>query len=396
MLKFIIKTIGTNPPIYLLLVLSLFWHCTEDNPIQSEQTFVPEISNLIAPAVVYNSSFRKHILSVKVEDPQGMDDIQEVHFEITKAGVTSPTAQGHLVDDGSLGDIIPNDGVFTTQIDGSFAQNDSGEFNLQVVAKDRSDHSSNILQASILVLAGEENIPPEIIRVEAPATVALDSSFNFLVTAEVVDAEGLADIQKVVYQFFPPAHPNPTKEDTLNDSGESGDVVAGDGIYSATLSSDLFKEASDYFLRLEAQDKSGNVSLAKVVTIRGIFLRPRAPVISNVVAPDTVKIHPTQVTEILVTVDVMDPQGLSDLAFVRFRSFLPDGKEASQSPFNLSDDGLNGDVVRGDGTYSLTIFLPSADAVPPVQRGDFRFVFQAKDKSGLLSNTIEHIMTVID
>jgi hypothetical protein len=47
--------------------------------------------------------------------------------------------------------------------------------------------------------------------------------------------------------------------------------------------------------------------------------------------------------------------------------------------------------MAGDGTYSRIINLP-----PTAIRGDFRFVFEARDKSGLVSNTIEHIMTVID
>ena len=127
--------------------------------------------------------------------------------------------------------------------------------------------------------------------------------------------------------------------------------------------------------------------------IRGVFRNSQAPVIANLVAPDTVQIIPNGVVKILMSIDVSDPQGLSDINFVRFRSFLPGGNEATNSPFDLADDGnssVTGDDVAGDGTYSILINLPSNTTT-----GDFRFVFEAEDKSGKESNIIEHILTVI-
>ncbi|RMF68851.1 MAG: hypothetical protein D6743_02815, partial [Calditrichaeota bacterium] len=268
------------------------------------------------------------------------------------------------------------------------------EFQLSVVGKDKEGNESNVLEARIFVQAGQEDLPPEIVNVTVPETVAADSSFDFVVTAEVTDPDGPQDVQRVIYQFFPPAHPTPTQEDTLVDDGTGADAVAGDGVYTAVLSSNLIRTASDYFLRFQAEDRAGSKSAARIATIRGVFRLPQAPVLSNLVAPDTVQIDPTRVVQILLTVDVFDPQGLSDIDFVRFRSFLPNGQEAKDSPFELSDDGnraVSGDEVAGDGTYSIIVNLPPNGVTP----GDFRFVFQAKDKSGLLSNTIEHIMTVI-
>jgi len=327
-------------------------------------------------------------------DPQGLDDLAEVHFDIIKSGSTTPAISGFLLDDGTSGDVIPKDGRVTTQIHSSLFQNDSGEFNLEISATDKNGNASNSLQTRIFVRDGAENNLPEIVSVSVPVTVFLDSLFEFLIEVEVSDADSSGDIAYVFSQFFPPAHPNPTRQDTLLDDGLSGDVTAGDGIYSITLSSGLIKEASDHFLRFQAEDKSGNRSLAVVATIRGTVAQPEPPVISNLSAPDTVQIVPSQVVQVLITIDVSDPQGLSDIDFVRFRSFLPNGNEAGDSPIGLADDGntfSTGDEIAGDGTYSRIINLP-----PTALRGDFRFLFEARDKSGLCSNIIEHIMTVID
>lgn len=371
----------------------LAWHCTQNNPV-IDLGENPEISNLIAPSVVYTASFKKHVISVLASDPQGIGDLDKIRYEIVKTVSNPPVSQGELTDSGSHGDIIANDGVFVAQIDSRFALNDVGEFELRVFAVDKSGNTSNTLAAKIFVQAGVENEPPEIVTVQAPTTVAVDSSFTFILTAEVHDPEGLSDIQDVIYAFFPPSFPTPTITSRLLDSGQFGDVTAGDGIYSAELSSGLFGQAADYFIRLHAEDKSGNVSGAKVISIRGFFQKGnKPPVLANLVAPDTVKIDPNQDTRVLITIDVSDPQGLGDLDYVRFRSFLPNGNEAQQSPFDLSDDGdqdTSGDETAGDGTYSILIILPSSG----VPTGDFRFVFQAKDRSGAFSNEIEHIMTV--
>ena len=64
-----------------------------------------------------------------------------------------------------------------------------------------------------------------------------------------------------------------------------------------------------------------------------------SPVISNLVAPDTVEIDPEQTRQILLSVDVDDAEGLDNIDIVQFRSFLPSGNEAQESPFELKDDG---------------------------------------------------------
>jgi len=391
------KKIKLGADILLIFCLAVFaglFRCSAYNPAKPAQEATTEISDLFAPSVVYNLSSVKHSISVRTEDPQRLDDLDEVRFEIIKSGSSTPVISGVLLDDGTLGDVIPKDGRFTTQIQGNLFQNDTGEFNLEIIATDKNGNMSNSLQTRIFVLAGAENNLPEIISVSVPAEILLDSLFTFLVEVEVSDADSLGDIEYVFSQFFPPAHPNPTRQDTLLDDGLSGDVTPGDGIYSLTLSSGLIKEASDYFMRFQAEDKSGNRSLAAVATIRGKVAQPEPPVISNLSAPDTVQIVPSQVVQVLITIDVTDPQGLSDIDFVRFRSFLPNGNEAGESPIGLADDGdaINtGDEMAGDGTYSRIINLP-----PTAIRGDFRFVFEARDKSGLSSNIIEHIMTVIE
>ena len=114
------------------------------------------------------------------------------------------------------------------------------------------------------------------------------------------------------------------------------------------------------------------------------------PIISNLTAPDTATIG-TDTTFIHITLAVVDSNGLSDVVFVWFDSFLPNGNPSSQNPISMFDDGTNGDVTAGDGIYSRIVILPPVG----VTLGTYRWEFRARDRSGFLSNQIIHFLEVI-
>lgn len=113
-----------------------------------------------------------------------------------------------------------------------------------------------------------------------------------------------------------------------------------------------------------------------------------APVLSNLVIPDSVQKEQTFV----FNVKAFDANGLSDIDIVFFDLFRPDTSRVTEGPFFMHDDGnleVFGDSVAGDGIYSFkNSFAATA------QTGNWRFVFQAKDRSDSLSNIIEHLMLV--
>ncbi|HED05096.1 MAG TPA: hypothetical protein ENI61_00245 [Ignavibacteria bacterium] len=114
-----------------------------------------------------------------------------------------------------------------------------------------------------------------------------------------------------------------------------------------------------------------------------------APVISNLVAPDTLAAGNT-LHVIFISVFVHDDNGLKDIKRVFFNSFIPpDGHPSSSNPFIMYDNGTNGDITAGDGTYSLKIQLP-----PNVPKGKYRWEFLAQDWSGAYSNKIIHFVVV--
>ena len=113
------------------------------------------------------------------------------------------------------------------------------------------------------------------------------------------------------------------------------------------------------------------------------------PIISNtVIDPDTVVV--TQPTIIFTSVEASDPNGTTDILEVFFIVYRPDGT-TNGSRVQLFDDGSssNGDVTAGDGIYSRLIQVDQTN-----QKGTYRFEFQAEDRSGALSNIINHYVLI--
>jgi hypothetical protein len=115
------------------------------------------------------------------------------------------------------------------------------------------------------------------------------------------------------------------------------------------------------------------------------------PIVSNLVAPDTVTIT-SDTTHISLSIQASDSNGLKDIEFVFFNSFLPNGKPSSQNPFLMFDDGnpVHGDAVAGDGIFSQIISLPPTG----VTKGTYRWEFQARDREKKTSNIIIHNIVV--
>lgn len=511
MRAFFLKTI------FCLFAITLAtWNCSE-NPTGIPENSPPQLSQLRTPSIIHTGALKKYSFTVKVEDAQGKNDVGNVSYSMRKIGNgAAVVASGGLVDNGQNGDVLVGDGVFTTQIQGIVAQGDTGAFEIEFSASDKSGATSQTLTAILLIRAGVGESAPVILDIIASSTAPIDSAvFFYKIAALVSDGDGLSDIDSVFVEFFPPSNPTPNITKRLYDDGTNGDDTAGDGVFTNSFESSIFKDLVSYFFRVQAVDKSGNASERKVQTVQGrlkisqdprvtaasvprivnvlttgeIFISadvfdpeglgdidsvfvaiernneqainsPRQlfddgdtansgdvtsgdgtfstifplsvplsgdplemqvkftaidksgkssntfeeklvfafndkPYISDLSAPSTITLNPNADQRFLVTLDVRDPQGLQTITLVQFRSFRPDDSEADDSPIQLTDDGDNdaGDAVAGDGIFSVFINLPAGFGTPGDSR---RWVFQATESSGNVSNIIEHIVTLED
>ncbi len=165
----------------------------------------------------------------------------------------------------------------------------------------------------------------------------------------------------------------------------------GFNIYISTFPMTQYYPSGTYQIKYYVTDINGNTATVGIHSFQyNNGLNNPAPIISNLVCPDTAKIGVLNDT-LFVSVMVQDSVGLWDVASVFFNSFIPpDGHPSSTNPVLLHDDGTFGDKIAGDGIYSTYIVLPPQG----VTKGTYRFEFQAKNFSGKLSNKIIHNVVV--
>jgi hypothetical protein len=116
------------------------------------------------------------------------------------------------------------------------------------------------------------------------------------------------------------------------------------------------------------------------------------PVVSNLIMPDTIN----RTLSFIFSVTAYDANGLNDIESVNFVLYRPDSTVVEESPgdtlFSMHDDGdlaVFGDSTANDGIYSFKNSFGQT-----AQTGNWKFIFQAIDKSDSLSNIIEHFLFV--
>ena len=173
---------------------------------------------------------------------------------------------------------------------------------------------------------------------------------------------------------------------TLND-----DSLKGDNQYSNLFPLSRNYVTGNYKIQYYVEDISGNTKLLAYHYFNYNPGTPNvAPVISDLIAPDTATIG-TSDLYLVITIKAQDGNGLQDIQSVYFNSYIPpNGAPSTNNPYYLTDDGKNGDLTAGDGIYTITIVLPSTG----VNTGKYRWEFFAKDRSGALSNKITHYIVI--
>jgi hypothetical protein len=375
--------------IFLLILLFIF-SCEKDNPVTPEN-FPPVLSNLIVPDTVITNINQRFIFSVICTDENGLDDIDSVFYQIfslTERFITS----GIMFDDGDYsnhGDNVPKDGKYSIRLKLDLAE---GYYRFIVKAIDRTQLESDALTDTFYAKPGVINQAPTVSKYHIPDTVYVDEIVPFYISVRASDPDSLDYISRVTYQILGPVVTELAEEGELFDSGIKGDSLAGDGIFSIETSTAFANwKFGEYHLMIYAFDNHNKTSnsIYEILPWAKINLGV-APQLISVTAPDTIKLPTTDAESYVLTATALDEDNNRDIQEVFFNTFKPDGSPSIGNPFKMYDNGINEDRVAGDNIYSLLIWI-SPQNLP----GNYRFEFQAKDYSNLLSNKIIHTITVI-
>lgn len=382
-----------------LLILLVFTAC-EDIPNDVIDSTDPDYRLLEINAPLeffYSPSDSVFTTSAKFENTS---TIARVWFNIvTDDGTASIKQNVPMLDDGSSesGDSSANDGTYTgnTILGESIAsRNYVIEYYVENNARIGNDKTQLVASHTFLFTSSRENFPPIISNPVVPDTVIVQSPSSAVdLYLQVEDQNGLADIKNVYFYLYEPNSTDSIKISMADDGNTevSGDVTAGDGIYSKRYFFRPTDKGGVYKLVFEAEDNSGQKSNKET---RNIFVTDNnePPQISNLIMPDSIKLD--ELFEF--SIEAYDPNGLVDINRVYYELYRPDGSlvENSQgiSKFPLSDNGdtnETGDLTAGDAIFTMRLMIPNGQQV-----GEWRFEFTAEDNFGALSNTIIHTLTV--
>ena len=199
-------------------------------------------------------------ITIRVEDPQGLDDIDSVFFQIFQPLSPVPFYQSRLRDDGQSGDSVPGDGIFTFQGNLEDTLKSRGVHAFRFQAVDQSGLFSDAKVKEVFI--DQINYPPVLSNISAPDTVILSTSGDTLfISVDVYDPQGLADIKKVYFNSTKPDG-NPAVDNPfyMYDDGFGGDVTPNDGTYSLEVIITTEAQRGVYRFDFYAGDYSGAVS----------------------------------------------------------------------------------------------------------------------------------------
>ena len=139
-------------------------------------------------------------------------------------------------------------------------------------------------------------------------------------------------------------------------------------------------EVGVYTVLVFAEDRQGMLS-NEVRGMMHVSAEGAPPVISMVVAPDTVRRpmqgEPSALLELVAVVS--DPDGRNNIASVEFWNVANPGTK-----IGMFDEGTDGDAEAADGRYTRIVQIESSN-----EPGVTTLAFQATDRAGLLSDIVE-------
>ncbi len=267
--------------IILILKSMLILSC-EEPIVESEPKSIADIN------FNYLQSSKKLFVSALIS-PSYMNtslDSVEVLWKGTDQQNTSDTLK--LFDDGTFGDIISNDNIFSRRIPNSSSAitnvipasaKDSVFLIIRSTYKNRKVESDlySFILGNIHPKIGTVVLPSSVDRPTSNSDPNIVNTIKFTVTASVSDANGLEDIKRVFFRSYHvglDSMMNSGNPILLLDDGESsagsGDLQKGDGTFSRTISISENALIGSYHWIFEAQDLSNAYSdtVKKVIIVK--------------------------------------------------------------------------------------------------------------------------------
>jgi hypothetical protein len=267
-------------PVIVLLTFAFIASC--EKATNSAESY--PISNI--DFAFFQASNKLYVSAQALKGYQGtsLDSIL-VLWNGTSATNTADTIR--LLDDGTVGDMISKDGIFSRKISNTsstiknvipFTANDSVFLSiLGLYSGKKLTVSSTFLLGNIRPKLGNIFVPDTVMRPIANSDPNVTNTVKFSVTASVSDPNGLDDIKRVFFRSYHVGLDSMMYDGNpifLYDDGTgvdgSGDLQKGDGSFTRTISMTENATTGTYHWSFEAQDLSNAYSemVKKILVVK--------------------------------------------------------------------------------------------------------------------------------
>lgn len=261
-----------NKKLYLILQWTLIFFIACNPPVASEDEEVDPISNVIFN---YLQEDEQVFVSASIKDPFNGDSLVSVTLDWYGTGGFEQTGDiVLLVDDGSFGDILSSDGVYSRKVsstgsDGYFLNQpltyeDSGKVYLTIRAQYEVQGEVSVSDSFHL-----GNIKPYIFSITIPDTMLWPSQPGFYsvdtIIVEANDPNGLEDLNSCYLMFQKPdsSYANSGNPILLYDDGIIDETLflwdyeAGDGKFSRLITIGFDNPLGTYHAYFTVSDQAG-------------------------------------------------------------------------------------------------------------------------------------------
>ena len=242
---------------FLIVALLFFLSaCEEKFPDEPDSDTGEVAPTIVSVNAILNQTTQQFFLTAEISDPQGQSDIDSVSYEFFGPDSIGLYATGTLNDDGSDGDIIIKDGLYSALIPPLPPGLGFGEVKFLFSAVDLESNISD----SAEFLYNLISFAPRLRLVSVTNIVTAGDTIFLEVMAS--DSNGLADIFKITYEVLPPNETLTVKSPLffLRDDGAFGDKIAGDAVYSVKQATNPTSEGGStgvFTFIITAEDFSG-------------------------------------------------------------------------------------------------------------------------------------------
>lgn len=146
---------------------------------------------------------------------------------------------------------------------------------------------------------------------------------------------------------------------TLNDSGLSGDALAGDGVFSKNIVLNRI-DTINGSIKIKYDLYENGISI-KTLRDSVDVIANLAPEITEITMPDTLVRPVSGTKELLFSLTADDPNGAQDVTNAYFQ-VLSNSTGQWSTDFDMYDNGLGGDETAGDGVFSRGLEISSENS----------------------------------